>query len=84
MPRLENRALYVPYYIDPGLNRQIRRMCRALDYHVVKLKRVRIMNIQLGDMKRGEFRELTKEEITDLKRLLEDSTNLPASAAGKG
>ena len=42
------------------------------------------MNIQLGDMKRGEFRELTKEEITDLKRLLEDSTNLPASAAGKG
>ena len=70
--------------LTQGLNRQIRRMCRALDYHVVKLKRVRIMNIQLGDMKRGEFRELTKEEITDLKRLLEDSTNLPASAAGKG
>ena len=70
--------------LTQGLNRQIRRMCRALDYHVVKLKRVRIMNIQLGDMKRGESRELTKEEITDLKRLLEDSTNLPASAAGKG
>ena len=67
--------------LTQGLNRQIRRMCRALDYHVVNLKRVRIMNIRLGDLKRGEYRELTEEELTELKGMLRDSTNLPASEA---
>ena len=38
--------------LTQGLNRQIRRMCRALDYHVMNLKRVRIMNLQLGTLKR--------------------------------
>lgn len=67
--------------LTQGLNRQIRRMCRALDYHVVNLKRVRIMNIRLGDLKRGEYRELTDEELAELKGMLRDSTNLPASEA---
>ncbi len=67
--------------LTQGLNRQIRRMCRALDYHVVNLKRVRIMNIRLGDLKRGEYRELTEEELAELKGMLRDSTNLPASEA---
>jgi 23S rRNA pseudouridine2604 synthase len=54
--------------LTQGLNRQIRRMCRELDYHVRFLKRVRIENIQLGDMDPGSFRELEKDELAELKR----------------
>ncbi len=54
--------------LTQGLNRQIRRMCRELDYHVRFLKRVRIENIQLGDMDPGSFRELEKDELEELKR----------------
>ena len=43
-------------------------MCRAFDYHVRFLKRVRIENIQLGDMEPGSYRELTNEELKELKR----------------
>lgn len=53
--------------LTQGLNRQIRRMCRAFDYHVRFLKRVRIENIQLGDMEPGSYRELTDEELSELK-----------------
>lgn len=72
--------------LTQGLNRQIRRMCRALDYHVMNLKRVRIMNIKLGNLERGQYRELTREEIEGLKKLVKNSTNLPmreAEEAGK-
>lgn len=65
-----------------GLNRQIRRMCRALDFHVMNLKRVRIMDIKLGNLKRGEYRELTKEELSGLMEAVKDSTNLPMKEAG--
>ncbi len=54
--------------LTQGLNRQIRRMCRVSDYHVRFLKRVRIENIQLGDMEPGAYRELEKEELSELKR----------------
>lgn len=50
-----------------GLNRQIRKMCEQLGYRVVKLKRIRFMNILLGDLKAGAYRSLTKEEIRKLK-----------------
>lgn len=63
--------------LTQGLNRQIRRMCRALDYHVMKLKRVRIMNIRLGNLERGQYRELTDEEVEKLKSMVRDSSNLP-------
>ena len=53
--------------LTQGLNRQIRRMCRAYDYHVRFLKRVRIENIQLGDLDVGGYRELTASEIKELK-----------------
>ena len=49
-----------------GLNRQIRRMCETLGYKVTHLKRIRIMNILLGDLKEGEYRELEKEEYNKL------------------
>ena len=52
--------------LTQGLNRQIRRMCNALGYGVVDLKRVRIANLVLGDMKPGEQRDLTKDEIQQL------------------
>ncbi|MGB6409165.1 MAG: pseudouridine synthase [Planococcus donghaensis] len=49
-----------------GLNRQIRRMCSALGYEVRSLKRVRIINILLGDLPVGEWRDLTDTERTEL------------------
>ena len=58
--------------LTQGLNRQIRRMCEALGYRVQSLKRVRIMNIKLNIAK-GKYRELTKGEIFELNRLLENS-----------
>jgi 23S rRNA pseudouridine2604 synthase len=49
-----------------GLNRQIRRMCSALGYKAQRLQRVRIMNVQLGTLKPGEWRHLTPEELVGL------------------
>ncbi|TXB66768.1 23S rRNA pseudouridine(2604) synthase RluF [Vicingus serpentipes] len=60
--------------LTQGLNRQIRRMCEYLDYRVVTLKRVRIMNIHLGDLAKGEFREFTHEEFKELNLLIEGSS----------
>lgn len=58
--------------LTQGLNRQIRRMCEYLDYCVVTLKRVRIMNVSL-DIGKGKWRHLTKKEITEINRLVADS-----------
>ena len=55
--------------ITQGLNRQIRRMCEYFGYRVVYLKRIRIMNIGLGDLPPGKFRELTAEEEKRLRSL---------------
>jgi len=52
--------------LTQGLNRQIRRMCNAHDYQVLKLQRLRIMHITLGDLKPGEWRNLTEEELKGL------------------
>ena len=49
-----------------GLNRQIRRMCEALGCNVVHLRRIRIMNIRLGAMRPGQWRELSEEELSGL------------------
>ena len=54
--------------LTQGLNRQIRYMCRHFDYHVTKLKRVRIMNIRLGSLPVGKWRDVTAEELERLKR----------------
>lgn len=54
--------------LTQGLNRQIRRMCEYFGYHVTFLKRVRIMNMTLGRLKVGQWRELSKAEVRDLKR----------------
>jgi len=59
--------------LTQGLNRQIRRMCESLGYRVQSLKRVRIMNIKL-DVATGKYREFTQEELSELNRLLENSS----------
>lgn len=56
--------------LTEGKNRQIRRMCEALGHKVVKLRRVRIMNITLGDLPTGASREITMEEMKKLEELL--------------
>ena len=60
--------------LQQGLNRQIRRMCEVLGYEVVSLTRVRIMNIQLGNLALGKWRYLNANEITDLEKLLQHSS----------
>lgn len=59
--------------LTQGLNRQIRRMCEALGYEVVKLKRIRIMNINLGELRIGEWRDLTYKELKGLNNLISTS-----------
>ena len=52
--------------LHQGLNRQIRRMCEYLGYKVTKLKRIRFMNIELGDLETGKWRYLTTKEKKEL------------------
>ena len=59
--------------LTQGLNRQIRRMCEALGYEVKDLVRVRVMNICLGSLREGEYREVTDEELDELYRLIQDT-----------
>ncbi|MBR5509320.1 MAG: pseudouridine synthase [Lachnospiraceae bacterium] len=59
--------------LTQGLNRQIRRMCKEFGYHVQELKRVRIMNIRLGHLKTGTWRNVTEDELAELYRCLEDA-----------
>lgn len=56
--------------LTQGMNRQIRRMCNAYDYQVLKLQRIRVMNVELGQLKPGEWRALTQEELDKLFNLL--------------
>ncbi|GED29912.1 23S rRNA pseudouridine(2604) synthase RluF [Brevibacillus centrosporus] len=56
--------------LTQGLNRQIRRMCQAFGYQVRQLKRVRIMNIELGELRVGQWRDLTERELTELNKSL--------------
>ncbi len=55
--------------LTQGLNRQIKRMCETLGYKVKTLTRIRVMNIELGDLKSGEYRELDSRECLELYRL---------------
>ena len=52
--------------LTQGVNRQIRRMCEACGYKVRTLKRVRVMNVELGDLKPGKWREVTGPELEQL------------------
>ena len=52
--------------LSQGLNRQIRRMCSAFDYDVVKLRRIKLMNLTLDGLEVGEWRELTSKEMKEI------------------
>lgn len=65
--------------LTQGLNRQIRRMCEYLGYQVLVLKRVRIMNIHLGKLKPGQFRNVTDRELQELNRLLANKNQMDKS-----
>lgn len=53
--------------LTQGLNKQIRRMTKAFGYNVIKLERIRIMNIKIDDIPYGEWRNITKGELDTLK-----------------
>ncbi|MDW8802429.1 23S rRNA pseudouridine(2604) synthase RluF [Clostridium sp. A1-XYC3] len=59
--------------LTQGLNRQIRRMCEAFGYTVIKLKRVRIMNVTLKDLPNGKWRYLTSDEMDTINKLISTS-----------
>ena len=63
--------------LTQGYNRQIRRMCEYFGYRVEALERVRIMNIRLGDLKPGSYRNVTEQEWQTLQELIRDSKNEP-------
>ena len=60
--------------LTQGLNRQIRRMCEFLGYEVLKLKRTRIMHITLGNLRPGQWRNLTQKELDVLNKAVEGSS----------
>ena len=66
--RIDDRSFGI--VLTQGLNRQIRRMCESLGYKVTRLKRIRIMNIRLGTLPSGKYRELSKTEIMELRSML--------------
>ena len=67
--RVETFASAVLITIHEGHNRQVRRMMEAVGHKVLLLRRVRFGPLELGDLRRGEWRELSAEEIARLKAL---------------
>lgn len=59
--------------LTQGLNRQIRRMCAVFGYNVIRLKRIRIMNIKLENLSSGKWRYLSDQELTTLNKLIHNS-----------
>lgn len=62
--------------LTQGLNRQIRRMCQACGYEVRQLKRIRIMNIELGTLSPGKYREVQGQELEQLYRTLKQHVSV--------
>lgn len=67
--RINDRSFRI--VIIQGLNRQIRRMCEALGYEVTYLKRIRMMNVTLGNLKSGEWRKMGFKELEQMEELLQ-------------
>jgi len=69
--------------LTQGLNRQIRRMCEYLGYNVRKLKRSRIMNVELGSLKPGEWRYLTMQEMKEINQSVAHSKKTASSTRSR-
>ena len=68
LKRINNNTFNI--ILTQGLNRQIRRMCKVFGFNVIKLERIRIVNILLDGIKPGEYRRLNKEEINNLENMI--------------
>lgn len=77
---IQNRFIF-KIILTQGLNRQIRRMCEYLGYEVTQLRRTRIMGVQLGKLKPGQWRNLTQEEIAELNSALSHSNKTATKTA---
>ena len=66
--------------LTQGLNRQIRRMCEFLGYEVTKLKRTRIMHLELGALKPGQWRNLTSRELAIMQNAVRTSSKTASNA----
>lgn len=69
--------------LTQGLNRQIRRMCEVLNYHVIKLVRIRIMNITVKGIAPGKWRYLTPNEIETINKLVANSIKTKEASVSK-
>lgn len=69
--------------LTEGMNRQIRRMCEVFGYKVVKLKRVRIMNVKLGSLPEGSWRHLTPGELNTIFKLVSKSVKTEEASVKK-
>lgn len=69
--------------LTQGLNRQIRRMCAHFGYEVLKLERIRIMNVSLDNLKTGSWRYLTSKELKEINRLTSNSIKTEEASIGK-
>ncbi len=69
--------------LTQGLNRQIRRMCEYFNYQVIKLERTQVLNVKLGNLKQGEWRNLSLNELDELFDLIEDSEKAASSKQEK-
>jgi len=67
-----------------GLNRQIRRMCEHFDYEVVKLERIRIMNISLKGIPIGEWRQLEENEMNEIMAAISKSSSTEEASINRG
>ena len=71
--RVKSRFVFT-IILTQGLNRQIRRMCEYLGYEVKKLKRSRIMSVELGNLKPGQWRDLTQAEMNEINQAVAGSS----------
>ena len=71
--RVKSRFVFT-IILTQGLNRQIRRMCEYLGYEVTKLKRSRIMNVELGKLRPGQWRDLTASEMQEINQAVAHSS----------
>lgn len=80
--RVSMQSKYVfKIILTQGLNRQIRRMCEYLDYEVTKLKRTRIMNIDLTGLRPGQWRNFTEQELADINAAVATSSKTSSKVA---
>jgi hypothetical protein len=78
--KVESRFVFT-IILTQGLNRQIRRMCEYLGYEVTRLQRTRIMNVTLDNLKAGQWRNLTEQEMSDINTAVAGSSKTAVNTA---